>query len=129
MRIENVTVRFEKLNMKEQSCSRALIDLCIEDMGREKEGMADAMTDFCNGMGRGEICGLLAAAIAAIHVTDLDKERETVQDNFMDWFLNRFGGYDCEELVYGNETLKRTYCPRIALETCLELKKYIRHGG
>jgi hypothetical protein len=76
-------------------------------------------------MGRGKICGTLAAAVAVLNVVDPDATTNETQTEFMDWFEDQFGGYDCFEIIGDDQTLKQEVCPRIVLQTYLKLREYI----
>jgi hypothetical protein len=101
------------------------MELALQDLGKESMELMDAMTGFCGGMGRGKICGSLAAAVAALHVSNNQKATDEWQDEFMDWFLERFGGYDCHDIIGEDQTKKELICPELILETWLKLRTYI----
>jgi hypothetical protein len=111
--------------MKGYCCSQTIIALCLEDLGKENEDLIASMAAFCNGMGQGKICGTLAAAIAALYVADPVLAKKSAQEEVMDWFYDRFGGYDCDELIGGDEVKRLEYCPKIVLETYVKLREYI----
>jgi hypothetical protein len=106
-------------------CSQTIVSLCLEDMGRENEDMITSMAAFCNGMGRGRICGTLAAAVAVLSIADPDAATNETRTDFMDWFEDRFGGYDCSELIGDDPALRQELCPVIVRDTYLKLREYI----
>jgi hypothetical protein len=106
-------------------CSQTIMSLALEDLGKENEELVASMAGFCGGMGRGEICGSLAAAVAALHVCDTKEASAAWQDELMDWFRERFGACDCRDIVGDDKALRATLCPRLTLETYLELRRYI----
>jgi C_GCAxxG_C_C family probable redox protein len=111
--------------LKGRCCSQIIMELALEDLGKENEELVDAMAGFCMGMGKGEICGALAAAVAALHVADTEKATESWQDEFMDWFNGRFGAYDCHDIIHNDPELRMQTCPNLVLETWLKLRTYI----
>lgn len=121
----NTKERIHSNMLKGYCCSKTIMSLCLEDMGKVNEDLIVAMTAFCEGMGEGKICGSLAAAIAALHVADTKTATESWQDEFMDWFYDRYGDYDCEGIVGDNSIKKISLCPVIIEETYLKLKEYI----
>ncbi|MDR0817436.1 MAG: C-GCAxxG-C-C family protein [Clostridiales Family XIII bacterium] len=123
--MDNINERLFEEKLKGRCCSQTIVSLCLEDMGKENEDLVSAMAAFCNGMGRGKICGTLAAAVAVLQVADPDATTNNTQVEFMDWFEDRFGGYDCSELIGDDPVLKQELCPRIVLETYLKLREYI----
>ncbi|MDR2610743.1 MAG: C-GCAxxG-C-C family protein [Clostridiales Family XIII bacterium] len=120
------TERICKEKMKGHCCSQAIMSLSLEDLGKENEDLIVAMTGFCSGMGRGEICGSLAGAIAALHVCDTQKATSVWQDEFMDWFCERFGAYDCRDITAGDKERQNGLCLKLILETYFHLQNYIR---
>ncbi|MDR2609981.1 MAG: C-GCAxxG-C-C family protein [Clostridiales Family XIII bacterium] len=112
--------------LKGNCCSQTIMSLALEDLGKENEDLVVAMTAFCGGMGHhGEICGSLAAAVAALHVCDTQKATATWQDEFMRWFRERFGAHDCRDIVGDDKKLRASLCPRLTLETYMQLRAYI----
>jgi hypothetical protein len=122
--MDDVNDRLFEEKLKGRCCSQAIVSLCLKDMGKENEDFITSMAAFCNGMGRGKICGALAAACAVLQVADPDATVNNTQAEFMDWFDDRFGGYDCEDLIGQDPVLKQELCPRIVLETYLKLREY-----
>jgi hypothetical protein len=115
---------FER-ELKDRCCSQTVASLCLEDMNKENEELITSMVAFCNDMGRGKICGALAAAVAVLNVVDPNATINEAQTGFMDWFEDQFGGYDCNEIIGEDPLLKQDVCPRIVLETYLKLRGYI----
>jgi C_GCAxxG_C_C family probable redox protein len=111
--------------LKGRCCSQAIMELALQDLGKESEELMEAITAFCGGMGRGKICGALAAAVAALHVSNSQKATEKWQDEFMDWFLDKFGGYDCHDIIGDDYAKKEQACPGLILETWYRLRIYI----
>ncbi|MDR2163991.1 MAG: C-GCAxxG-C-C family protein [Clostridiales Family XIII bacterium] len=104
-------------------CSQAIAKLCLEDLGKENDELVAAMKAFCDGMGEGKICGAIAAAVAMLYVSD-DPVDDPVrmQRDLMDWFYDRFGGLDCEELVHDDPLRKIEFCPGCVIETYFKLR-------
>jgi hypothetical protein len=105
-------------------CSQTIAKLCLEDMGKENEDMIAAMAAFCGGMGEGKVCGTLSAAIAMLHVTDTPADDpKRMQKDLMDWFYDRFGSLDCEDLVHGDPFKKLDFCPGCVIETYNKIRE------
>ena len=121
----DINKRLLQSKLKGHCCSQTIVSLCMEDMGKEDEELVKAMAAFYNGMGKGKICGTLAAAIAVLYVSDYKAAMESNQEEYMDWFANRFGGYDCCEIIHGDPSKRMELCPKIVLEAYVNLHKYI----
>ena len=103
-------------------CSENIMNLFLEDMGRAPEERADlvkAMGAFCGGLREGLACGALCAAMAALFIAeeDYDRAREDLGPDMMGWFKERFGAWNCAELLEGDESRRMTLCPVIVEET------------
>jgi hypothetical protein len=119
--MDDIQERILGSRLKGNCCSQIIMDLALEDIGRENEELVSAMGAFCNGMGHGKICGILASAIAVLHVADTEGDVDQLQEDYMNWFEDAFGAYDCGDLV-GNDPEKRmTECPRMILESYVKL--------
>jgi hypothetical protein len=117
--------RLFESKLKGYCCSQTIMALCSEDLGKEHSDLVTAMAAFCNGMGHGKICGALAAAVAALYVADAPAAQDHRQDNLMDWFSDRYGGYDCFDIIH-DDALKRVHlCPVIVKETYERLRELL----
>jgi hypothetical protein len=112
-------------NPKPHQCRKAIASLLLSDIGEEHIDMIDAMTEFCGGMGDGEICGALAGAIAMLHICNSREATDRWQDEFMDWFYERFDAYDCREIIANSGMCRDEICPKLILETCMRLRLYL----
>lgn len=111
--------------LKNHCCSQAIMDLSLDDVGREQRGHVKVMTESLNGLGKGNICGILAAAIAVLHVSDPNAAANGWQEELMDWFLDEFGGYDCKDIVCGNPLEIIRLCPGLIVKTYEKVREYI----
>ncbi|MDR2156635.1 MAG: C-GCAxxG-C-C family protein [Clostridiales Family XIII bacterium] len=120
--------RLFESKLKGHCCSQTIMALCIEDLGRENEDLIAAMAAFCEGMGQGKICGTLAAAVAALYVANAEDAQDHLQDDLMDWFGDRFGGYDCFDIIEDDARRRIEFCPVIVMETYRKLEELLQFG-
>jgi hypothetical protein len=106
-----------ELKCRGYCCSRIIMALGLDRLGRENPDLLAAMEAFCNGLNEGKICGTLAAAVSLLFVADAPAAKAELRETLMDWFYDRFGGYDCDEIVQGNEMNKIAVCPGMIAET------------
>jgi hypothetical protein len=109
--------RMFDLKLKGYCCSQIIIALGLEDLGKENEDLIAAMSAFCVGLEEGKLCGTLAAAVCLLFLADEHAARTELRGALMDWFYDRFGGYDCDDIVQGNEMNKISVCPGMIAET------------
>ncbi|MDR2163978.1 MAG: C-GCAxxG-C-C family protein [Clostridiales Family XIII bacterium] len=76
-------------------------------------------------IGDGAFCGALAAAVAVLYSVKKHEEAVDCQDELMDWFHARFGGYDCEVIAADPDVPRDDFCPKVILATYLRLRDYI----
>jgi len=117
----------QQTRLKGDCCSQTLISMCHKgSIGIDQKDFIDAVTAFSNQIGKGKICGTLAAAIAALYISDYDSALFSDQDEYMDWFATRFGGFDCDEIVKNDPKKRIELCPKIVLESFVKLHEYIK---
>jgi hypothetical protein len=109
--------RLFDLKIKGYCCSQIIMALGIKDMGKENDDLIAAMGAFCVGLEEGKLCGTLAAAVCLLFIADGRAARDGLRGEIMDWFYDRFGGYDCDDIVRGNEMNKISVCPGMIAET------------
>jgi hypothetical protein len=116
--------RVQDALLRGQCCSEAIMALCLEDVGKDNEDLVRSMKAFCNGMGEGQVCGTLCAAVAALFVCDFPAgDLPVMQQDLMDWFYDRFGALTCAELVGDDPFKKIDFCPGCVAETYVKLRE------
>jgi hypothetical protein len=109
--------RLFDLTLKGYCCSQIIMALGLEDMGKENHDLIMAMGAFCIGLEEGKLCGTLAAAVCLLFLADERAAQSGLRREMTDWFYDRFGGYDCEDIIQGNEMNKISVCPGMIAET------------
>ena len=112
--------------LKGYCCSEMIMDMALEDMGRSEEERRDAvwsMGAFCSGLHEGLACGTLCAAKAALYIAEENyhKAHGELGPELMEWFKERFGAWNCAELLEGDDSRRQTLCPLIVEETYIKL--------
>jgi len=120
--------------LKGYCCSESIMCMALEDMGREQEACTDlikAMGAFCGGLHEGLACGTLCAAKAALFLAeeDYDKARDELGPELMRWFKERFGYWNCDDLLEGDMERKLTLCPIIIEDTYIKLRDMLEDIG
>ena len=115
-------------------CSESIMNMALEDMGRseaERRDVVRAMGAYCGGLREGLACGAICAAKAVLFVAEEDYEK--VHDEYgpemMKWFKERFGAWNCAELLAGDLSRKQTLCPTIVAETYIKLYDMLEDIG
>ena len=125
---------FNEKTVNKHCCSESIMNMCLEDMGWEQEerrSLVKAMGAFCGGLHEGLACGTLCAAKAALFLAekDYDKARDELGPELMRWFKERFGHWECADLLEGDMERKRTLCPIIIEDTYIKLRDMLEDIG
>jgi len=130
----DVSERIFEEKLKGHCCSEAIMAMGLADMGRGGEADNDlvrAMGAFCSGLRVGLACGTLCAAVSVLCVAcdDALKAKTELAPEMTDWFLDRFGAWNCENLLEGDDTRRLTLCPVIVEETYYKLRDMLEDAG
>lgn len=106
--------------LKGYCCSQIITAMILEDLGKENTDLIGAMGAFCDGLGVGEICGTLAASIGMLYMVDPKEAEKGLKNEFMDWFYDAYGGYNCKEIVNDDPSKKMEICP-VMIENCYNM--------
>jgi len=115
-------------------CSETIMNMALEDMGRDKEerrALVKSMGAFCGGLHEGLACGTLCAAKAVLFLAEEDylTAKEGVGAEIMSWFKERFGNWNCADILDGDMGLKQTLCPVIIEDTYHKLTEILEDIG
>lgn len=99
-----------KLKLQGYCCSQIIMELGLRKLGKENPDLIAAMAGLCNGLWRGETCGILSAASCLLYLAD-PKEAGTNVGTLNEWFEDAFGNPDCDELLEGNPLSRVEKCP------------------
>jgi hypothetical protein len=115
-------------------CSESIMNMCLEDMQwseEERRVLVRAMGAYCGGLRERLACGALCAAKAALYVAEDDYEKAAGElgPELMRWFKERFGAWNCAELLDGDDSRKLTLCPVIIEDTYVKLRDMLEDIG
>ena len=115
-------------------CSENIMNMFLEDIGRapeERRDLVAAMGAFCGGLHEGLACGALCAAKSALFIAakDYATAREEFGSEMMEWFRERFGSWNCADLLEGDVMRKQTLCPIIITDTYTKLYEMLEDAG
>ena len=120
-----------KLSNDEYSCSQLLLQMALDDMGRENPELIRAAGGLVAGLGHcGRICGALTSGACLISYFAGKGTPDEVEDSrvnemiaklvywFEETFGKKYGGTDCNDLLDGDyESNHLRRCPEILLMT------------
>ena len=125
---------FEEHEIKGHCCSETIMNMALEDMGRseeERQELVKAMGAFCGGLDKGLACGALCAAKSALFVAEEDsnKVHEELGPELMEWFKERFGAWNCRELLGADPGTNIELCLSIMADTYIKLYDMLEDAG
>ena len=115
-------------------CSESIMKMALEDMGweeEEKRNLIKAMGAFCGGLHEGLACGTLCAAKSVLFLAEEDyiSTKEGSGAELMQWFKERFGHWNCAELLEGEMERKQTLCSINIEDTYIKLRDILEDIG
>jgi hypothetical protein len=120
--------------LKGHCCSEAIMNLSLEDMGwpeEDRKPLVKSMGAFCGGLHEGLACGTLCAAKAVLFVAeeDANKAQNELGPELMAWFKERFGSWNCRDILEGDPSRKPTVCPPLIEDTYIKLRDMLEDIG
>lgn len=112
--------RILNYKLKGYCCSQIIVAMILEDLGRDNEDLISAMGGFCNGLESGENCGTLLASVAMLHMVDPKAADMELRAEFMDWFYDAYGSYNCCDIVHDDPGQKMEICGAM-IENCYNM--------
>ena len=125
---------YDEHDNKGHCCSQTIMNMALEDMGRgeaERADMIKAMGAYCGGLHSGLACGALCAAKSALFIAEEEpgQAHDELGPELMEWFKERFGAWNCDELLEGNPNNRFTLCPVIMADTYVKLYDMLEDIG
>ncbi len=112
--------RIFEYKLKGYCCSQIITAMILEDLGKENEDLIAAMGGYCNGLECGENCGTLLASVAMLYMVDTKAADRELRADFMDWFYDAYGSYNCRDIVHDDPAKKMEICP-VMIENCYNM--------
>lgn len=126
----DIKTRVEQAKDGGYCCSETVMKLGLEDLKIEDEKVIDAMGAFCGGMGAGQVCGALAAAVSLMCVaTGRAVGKKEIRPELTKWFEEKFGALDCPTLIDGDAENKKTRCPVYIEQTYEHVQGLLEERG
>ena len=132
-----------KLSNEDYSCSQLLMQMALDDMGRQNPELVRSMGGLVAGIGHcGRICGALTSGACLISYFAGKGSPDEVEDSrvnemiaelvawFEETFTPKYGGINCNDLLdndYEANHLKR--CPEILLATNAKVQQLLAAAG
>jgi hypothetical protein len=118
--MDDVDVRIKQLALEGRCCTQIMVQIALQDSGRDDPVMVDAVGALCLGLYSGDCCGALsggALAMALLAARPLDTILVT---ELAEWFRETHGATRCDTLLAGDAMARFTRCPAIVEATYRE---------
>ena len=120
--------------LKGYCCSENIMDMALEAMGWDEERrqpLVKSMGAYCGGLHEGLACGALCGAKSALWlaVEDGVRAHDELGPELMGWFRERFGSWECDDLLEGDLSRRQTLCPVIVEDTYVRLVDMLEDIG
>lgn len=112
--------RILEYKLRGYCCSQIITAMVLEDLAKDNDDMVAAMGGFCDGMECGETCGSLIASVAMLYMVDTKAADRELRADFMDWFYDAYGSYNCRDIVHDDAAQKMEICPAM-IENCYNM--------
>lgn len=131
-----------ELAQQEFSCSQLLLQMRLDEQGKENPELIRAMGGLVGGLGYcGKLCGALTSGACLLALYAAKGSREEVDDSRLNamieelvkWFEQevgaKYGGTDCNIILEGNLQNRIQRCPQIILQTNQKVKEILMASG
>ena len=116
--MENIQERMMDLRLKGYCCSQILMQMGLDQLGKENQDLIDASGGLCDGIYSGKTCGVLTAAVSLMYLADPEEASMTATADLVEWFEDAFGSSECAELMGDDINAARVnLCPMIVEST------------
>ena len=119
-----------QLANQEYSCSQILLQMTLDDQGKENQELIRAVGGLVGGLGYcGKLCGALTSGACLLSLYAGKGSPDEVEDSrlndmiaeLVQWFENtfgaRYGGTNCQDILEGDYGNRVERCPEIPLQT------------
>ena len=127
-----------QLANQEYSCSQILLQMNLENQGKENPELVRAVGGLVGGLGySGKLCGALTSAACLLSLYAGKGSPDEVEDSrvnemiaeLVQWFEQefgpRYGGINCLEILDGDYSNRVQRCPEILLSTNRKMQEIL----
>ncbi|MDO4553449.1 MAG: C-GCAxxG-C-C family protein [Bacillota bacterium] len=124
----DIQERMLELRLQGLCCSQVILQMGLEDLGKENEDLIRASRALCNGLETGKLCGTLSAASCLLFLAD-EENAGAMNDQLVDWFEDAFGSSECLTLLDNRPLNKVELCPKIVEATYEKVCELLEDSG
>lgn len=133
--------RVAELTLKGYKCSHILVQIGLDEQGKNNPDLLRAMSGLANGMGSGLACGALTGGCCLIALyAGMDGEGRDehgrlalMLEEYTEWFReefsSRYGGTDCAQIMQDNPQLRVERCPGLILQAVRKAREILEANG
>lgn len=133
--------RVAELTLKGYKCSHILVQIGLDEQGKNNPDLLRAMSGLANGMGSGLACGALTGGCCLIALyAGMDGESHDehgrlalMLEEYTEWFReefsSRYGATDCAQIMQDNPQLRVERCPGLILQAVRKAREILEANG
>lgn len=133
--------RVAELTLKGYKCSHILVQIGLDEQGKNNPDLLRAMSGLANGMGSGLACGALTGGCCLIALyAGMDGEGHDehgrlalMLEEYTEWFReefsSRYGATDCAQIMQDNPQLRVERCPGLILQAVRKAREILEANG
>ena len=121
----DMTVLRDLLNRR-YNCAQAILSAGLSARGEENEGLG----------GCGRNCGALTGAVCLLGLyagwespEETDSTLNLMAEELVNWFEEKYGSVECEDITKHRQSLKATLCPKLTEETYGKAMEILENYG
>ncbi len=132
----DMTVLRDLLNRR-YNCAQAILSAGLSARGEENEGLVRAAAGLGSGLGGcGRNCGALTGAVCLLGLyagwespEETDSTLNLMAEELVNWFEEKYGSVECEDITKHRQSLKATLCPKLTEDTYGKTMEILENYG
>ena len=115
--MDELDVRIGQLALEGRCCTQIMVQMALQDVGRDDPQMVEAVGALCLGLHSGDCCGALSGGALAMGVLAQRPLEPALVSELAGWFRDTYETTSCDSLLGGDPMARFTRCPAIVQAT------------
>ena len=115
--MDDLDVRIGQLALEGRCCTQIMVQIALQDVGRDDPEMVEAVGALCLGLHSGDCCGALSGGALAMGLLARRPLEPALVTELAGWFHDTYGSTSCDTLLAGDPMARFTRCPAIVQAT------------
>ena len=115
--MDDLDVRIGQLALEGRCCTQIMVQMALQDVGRDDPEMVQAVGALCLGLHSGDCCGALSGGALAMGLLAQRPLEPALVTELAGWFRDTYESTSCDTLLAGDPMARFTLCPTIVQAT------------